>query len=110
MRSYLIDEISLSDMEKIDEFLKQNAIRSNLEMIFWVKIPEDLLSDIQYQHRECEPHVFAIELGADWIKLEFFVRNLKDLQCVCSGYCTPQQRVFILNYAHKIIKDLDLRT
>jgi hypothetical protein len=30
MRYYLIDEISLSDMEKIDEFLKQNAIRSTL--------------------------------------------------------------------------------
>ena len=110
MRSYLIDEISLSDMKKVKEYLKQNALRSDLEAIFWVQLPEEHLRDIQYQHRDCQPHVFAIELGNDWIKLEFFIRNLKNLQCTCSGYCSPQQRDFILNFAHTIINDLGIRT
>jgi len=110
MRSYLIDEISLSDMKKVNAYLKQNALRSDLEAIFWVQIPEDHLRDIQLQHRDCQSHVFAIEVGTDWIKLEFFIRNLKDLQCACSGYCSPRQRDFILNYAHNIINDLGIRT
>jgi len=110
MRYYLIDEISYSDMEKINKFLKQNAIRSELEKLFWVKIPADLLNDIQFQHVECGPHVFAVELGTDWIRMEFFIRNQKDLRCTCQGYCTPLQRNFVLNFAQKTIEDLGIRT
>ena len=40
MRAYLIDEISDSGMEKINGFLKKNAITSNLDQLFWVPIPK----------------------------------------------------------------------
>ena len=110
MRYYLIDEISLSDMEKIDAFLKQNTISSKLEKLFWIQMPKELLSDIQNQHHECQPHVFAIELGTDRIQVEFFVRNLKNLKCTCQSYCTLQQRDFILNFSQKMIEDLGIRT
>lgn len=110
MRSYLIDEISYPDMKKIDEFLKENAIKSDLEKIFWVKIPEDILNEIQFQHHNCQPYFFALELGQDWIKLEFFLRNLKNFKCECSGYCTNQQRDFILEYAQGMIKELGIKT
>ena len=110
MRYYLIDEISHADMEKINDFLNQAAIRSELEKLFWVKIPEDLLSEAQFQHIQCGPHVFAVELGTDWIKIEFFIRNLKDLQCTCQDYCTSQQRDFLINFVQKMIEDLGIRT
>jgi len=42
MRSYLIDEISPPDMKKVTEFLKENCAASNLDQLFWVKIPQDL--------------------------------------------------------------------
>ncbi len=110
MRYYLIDEISHSDMEKIDEFLKQNAIRSEMEKFFWVQIPKELLSDIQFQHRDCQPHLFSIELGTDQLKVEFFIRNLNHLNCTCQSYCTLEQRDFILNYSQKMIEELGIRT
>ena len=110
MRSYLIDEISPADMEKIEGYLEQNAIKSNLEKIFWVQMSENLLSDTQFQHRDCQPYAFAIELGPDWVKLEFLVRNLKNLHCICNAFCTLQQRDFILNFAHKMMEHQDIRT
>ena len=76
MRYYLIDEISHQDMEKVNRYLYRAAMRSELEKLFWVKIPKGLLSEIQFQHIECGPHVFAIEPGTDWIKIEFFIRNI----------------------------------
>jgi len=97
-------------MKEINGFLKQNTIRSEIGDIFWVRLSEDLLSDIQSQHSDCQPYVFALELGTDWIKLEFLIRSLKDMGCGCQSYCTPQQRDFILNFAHKMIEDLDIRT
>ena len=110
MRYYLIDEIPHEDMEKINNFLSKNAIRSELGELFWVKISEDLLSEVQFQHVQCGPHVCAVELGTDWLKIEFFIRNLKGLQCTCQSYCTSQQRDFLINFTQKMIEDLGIRT
>ncbi len=110
MRSYLLDEISPSDLKKINSFLEENAVRSSLNQLFWIKMPEDILSEIQFQHRHCQPHVFAVELGREWIKLEFYVRSLTNMRCTCPGYGTRQQREFIINFAHTMIERLDIRT
>ena len=110
MRAYLIDEIHPSQMEKIHDFLKKNAISSRLDDIFWVKIPENLLSNIQLEHINCRPHVFTVELGAEWIKLEFFVRSLSTMRCSCIGYCTEAQRNYILDFAHNTIDSLGINT
>ncbi len=110
MRSYLIDEIMSSDIEKIDAFLKENAIPSNLEQLFWVKIPQDLLSETQFEHTDCQPHAFAVELGEDWVKLEFLIRSMDNMQCTCPAYCTEQQQIFIINFALGMLKQLDVGT
>jgi hypothetical protein len=110
MRAYLIDEILFTEMEKITGFLTKNAIRSKLDKIFWIRIPEGLLSEIQLQHIDCQPHVFAVELGPDWIKLEFFVRSSKNMQCTCQGYCTSKQITHVTEFAADMINQLGIRT
>ena len=91
-------------------FLKEVALSSGLSQVFWVRIPEDLLSPIQFHHQDCRPHVFAIELGMDSIKFEFFVRNLKNMRCTCPGYCTEPQRNYIFSFAHGMIEQLGITT
>lgn len=110
MKSYFIDEIPSPDIMKIREFLSENAMQSNLEGIYWMKMPDDILNRNQFEHRECGPHVFAIEIGRDWIKMEFFVRSLKNMRCTCSGFCTTQQRNHVINFANDIIQSLDIST
>ena len=72
--------------------------------------PEGLLSKTQLRHPECQPHVFAAELGPGWIKLEFFVRSSKKMQCTCQGYCTYKQVNYITEFAAYMIKQLGIRT
>lgn len=110
MRSYLIDEIGPSDVKKISDYLKRNAAASSLDQIFWVTIPNDILSQTQFQHRDCQPHAFAVELGLNWIKLEFFIRSMKNMRCTCPGYGTRQQQAFIISFAHSMIEQLDICT
>jgi len=110
MRAYLIDELPTSHMDRLNKFLKKNALSSSINQLFWVRIPEDLLSETQFQHRKCWPHVFAVELGLDWVKLEFFVRSLHNMRCSCPAYCTAQQRVYIIDYAHRMIEHLGIKT
>lgn len=110
MISYLIDEVPHADLQKISSHLKETAIRSGIEDLYWVPLPEDILSERQYDHEDCKPHVFAVEIGDDWIKMEFFVRTLTDMRCTCSGYATRQQRDFIVRFAHTLIEELGIRT
>jgi len=110
MRALLIDEIRSQDMKQVKGFLKANATRSSLDEIFWVRIPDDLLSETQYLHSQCRPHVFAVEVGSDWIKLELFVRSLKGMRCDCQAYCTPSQRDYVFRFAQGIIDRLGIRT
>jgi hypothetical protein len=110
MISYVIDEIPASDMEKTRRFLEKSAMASGIEGIFWVPVPDDLLTGIQKEHRTCRPHVFAVEIGRGWIKIEFFVRSLQGLRCSCPGYCTQSQRDYVIRYAHAMIDHLGLRT
>ena len=105
-----MDEISPADIKKINSFLKKNAITSKLDQIFWVRIPDNLLNRTQLEHPNCQPHVFAVELGENWVKLELFVRGLKKINCSCHNYCTVQQRDHIVNFAQQIIETLGITT
>ena len=110
MRSYMIDEIKASDIENINAFLNENAVSSGLDRLFWVEIPQDLLGEIQFQHKDCQPHVFAVELGDDWVRMEFLIRSMKNMQCTCPAYCTEQQQRFIINFALGMLEQLDVST
>lgn len=110
MKAYLIDEIGNQDMEKIKGFLAHHALKSGMDGIFWVKVPSDLLSESQHQHEACQPHVFAVELGLGFVKLEFYIRSLVNMRCTCPGLSTPDQRDFILRFADGMVSRLQIRT
>lgn len=110
MRYYFIDEISLTDMERIEKHMNRNARKSKIDKIFWVEMPKEILNEVQSRHRECQPYLFSNELGRGWIKIELFARTLKGLNCHCQSYCTPEQSAFILNFTGKMIDELGIRT
>ena len=110
MKTYLIDEISSADMKRVREELTNRGLGSELEDIFWVEMETGLLSETQLLHRQCAPHVFAIELTPHSIRLEFLVRSLKDMRCSCNGVFTPHQIRFAMGYADRLLDGLGVRT
>lgn len=110
MKSYLIDEISSTDMGRVRDEMERRGLRSGLADIFWVEIPEELLSETQLLHKGCAPHVFAFKLAADRLKLEFFVRSLQDMRCSCNAFFTPPQIRFAMSYADRLLEELGVRT
>lgn len=110
MKSYFVDEISSTDMKKIRKEVEENAKKSGLDTLFWVEVPEDLLSERQFGHHDCRPHVFALELGMNWLKMELFVRNLKDMRCSCNAYTTAEQMNFAIGYVNQLLERLGVRT
>lgn len=109
MRQFLVDEIPRSQLEGIDSYLKEKAFPSGLEKIFWLEVPENLLTELQWEHRACGPHYLAIEMGKDFLKFEYLVRGRRRLRCDCVQYATPAQETFLLNFVHSLIQALDLK-
>jgi hypothetical protein len=110
MKAYLIDEISGPDMEKIREYLRKNGVPSGLDRVFWIHLPEELLSPEQQRHPGCRPHAFAVELGRDSMKAEFFIRSSTSLQCTCPDYATDAQKAYILSFTDDMLARLGVRT
>jgi hypothetical protein len=97
-------------MENVRSFLKKKARASQMEQLFWVHMPKERLSRVQTSHPDCQPYLFAIELGTDWLKAEMFMRSQDNLRCPCSAYCTPEQRDYIIHYVQDMIDTLDIKT
>jgi hypothetical protein len=110
MRQYQLDEIARKDIPRVREYLHEHAVAAGLEDIWWVDLPEDLLSPEQFEHRDCRPFRFAVELGDNFVRFEFLIRSLQTMRCSCIGYATRVQRDFILAFADRLVEELTLRT
>lgn len=110
MKYYLVDEISVDDMERALLFLRENGTISGLENVFWIRVPEEYLTETQSGHMGCRPYFFAVEVGGGMIKAEFFIRTLKAMTCSCNGYPDPGQVRYIIRYVDNMIEKLDIRT
>jgi len=110
MRQYLIDEIRRDDLERISDYLQEHALASSLEDVWWVEMPEDLLSPEQFSHPKLKPFCFAVELGRDFVRFELLIRSRQTLHHPAIAYATRQQRDFILAFADRLVEELALRT
>jgi hypothetical protein len=110
MRQYMLDEIARNDLPRVRDYMKEHGTASSLPDLWWVDLPEDLLSPEQFEHRDCRPFRFAVELGDNFVRFEFLIRSREKMRCACIGYATRQQRDFILGYADRLVEDLALRT
>ena len=110
MRQYHLDEISRNDIPRLRDYLQEHALASSLDGIWWVDLPEDLLSPEQFAHQDCRPFRFAVELGDNFVRFEFLIRSRQTMRCACIGYAPRQQREFILAFADRLVEDLELQT
>ncbi len=111
MRSLLLDELAPGDMDRLLEHLGRTLQVSGLPDVFWLEMPEDLLTPEQADHRDsCGPHRVAVVVEEDSLRLELLVRAQESLRCACTAYATTAQRDFLIDYLDRLIEELGLRT
>lgn len=97
-------------MRKIRGYLLEHARPSEIEDLFWLEIPGDLLSATQIDHGDCRPHVFAVEVGESWVKAEVFVRSMQTMRCDCQQYGTEEQIHYLIRWMQSMIGELRIQT
>lgn len=110
MKQYVIDELRPADYEKIRAYLDENLDASSVDGIYWIPLDQDILSNIQAEHIECQPFYFAINLEPTVMACELLVRSKNTIRCDCIGYATEKQRNWFILVVDAIFEKLEIKT
>jgi hypothetical protein len=110
MRGYLIEDFYPEHLAKVLAALTEKGFAGPLDGIFYLPVPERLLTDTQREHADvCGPHMFVLEaVDESTLKLELLVRAQKKLRCECVLYASPAQREHIIGFLDAFIRQLDI--
>jgi len=110
MRQFLIDDLSREERDNIENYLKRTARPAEMGGLFWIDLPESLLSERQREHiDECGPYAMAVELTERAASFELLVRNRSNLHCNCIAYATPGQRAYLLDFIDRMLEEEMIR-
>jgi hypothetical protein len=110
MRCYVIEDFYPEHLQKITAALTEKGFAGSLDGIFYLPLPEELLTETQREHAaECGPHICVLEvLEEGALKLELLVRAQNKLRCECVLYATPAQREHIISSLDDLVRQLDI--
>ena len=110
MKQYIIDELRLGEYEKIKAYLDENFGSSKMEGIYWIQLDKNILTDIQAEHKECQPFYFAMDIEPNRVSCELLVRSRNTIRCDCISYAIESQRNWIIQFADSIFERLEIIT
>ncbi len=105
MRQIILDELSPMERDNIDSYLKRMLGKGPMIGLYWLEIPEHLLSETQAEHNQCAPYYAGVEMENNSVRFELLIRNATNLHCSCTHYATPSQRQYILDFIDTMIED-----
>ncbi len=50
MRQYTVTELSEKDIETIEKALRGKKLQASIDHLFWIPVPDDLLTPLQKEH------------------------------------------------------------
>ncbi len=104
MKQYIIDELRLEDYEKIKQYFEANCKSASIEGVYWLEIPEELLTEIQASHESCQPFNFSIELEESNLSCGLLVRASSNIRCHCIAYANIEQRNWLIDTIDSIME------
>jgi hypothetical protein len=105
MRQVVIDELSPMERDNIDSYLKRSLKQGPMIGLYWIQLPDDLLSPTQLDHKEHGPFHLAVEVTNTAVKFELLVRSQVNLHCSCIAHATAAQRQYILDFMDKMVEE-----
>ncbi len=109
MKQYVIDELRPKDYATVKTYLDENFSAPDMGGIYWVPLDQDLLTEVQAEHANCQPFYFAIALEPDFVAFELLVRTKNKMRCSCMSYATEKQRNWFIGFADSIFDKFKIK-
>lgn len=97
MKQYVIDEFRLEDYEKVKRYFDEHLKAAGLFGVYWMTVPDDVLTDTQRSHITCQPYYVGIELEEDKLSCGLLIRSSQNIRCNCIDYATLEQRNWLID-------------
>jgi hypothetical protein len=108
MKQYVVDQLRYPDYEKLKAFLDHTYGEAPIGQVYWVPVDPGLLTPVQNEHKNCQPHVAAVELQEDRVSMELLVRTLSRIRCACIAYATEEQRTWLIRLLDRMLMQLNI--
>lgn len=109
MRWYAIDDLSADETARLRTALRDMRLDSGMDGLFWLPVPRELLCTLQAEHEEsCGPHVMALEVEENFLRLEMLVRARARLRCDCVRYAGAALRERMIHWLEQVLADLGI--
>ncbi len=109
MKQYVIDQFSPEDYDNVKDYLDKHFSNSGIDGIYWIPINDDLLTEVQKDHKDCNPFFFAIEIVPNRMSCELLVRTKNRIRCDCIQHATESQRNWLIEFADSIFDRLNIK-
>ncbi|MFO8082954.1 MAG: hypothetical protein R6U27_01390 [Desulfobacterales bacterium] len=109
MKQYVIDQLSNQDYHRVKDYLDKHFKNSGMEDLYWIPIDENLLTEIQKSHTECQPFFFAVEVVPNKITWELLLRTNNRMHCSCMEYANDLQISWLIGFADSIFDRLKIK-
>jgi hypothetical protein len=110
MKQYVIDELRAADYQALKNYFDEHYGPAALKGIYWIPLPAEVLTAVQQEHRECQPHYVAVDLDQNRIACELLVRTQNRVRCNCIGYATDKQFSWFIALIDDIFNRLKIMT
>ncbi len=110
MRQIVIDELSPLERDNIDSYLKRSLKQGPMIGLYWLVLPDELLSEEQQGHDECSPFYLGVEVEQQRVRFELLVRSESNLHCSCISHTNSAQRQYVLDFIDKMVEEEHIRS
>ena len=108
MKQYVIDELRLPDYRAIKKYMDEHFESGKLDGIYIIPLQEELLTDLQREHTECQPHYLSVELDEQRVSCELLVRTPNRVRCNCIAYADDRQRNWVIQMMDAVLDRLGI--
>ena len=110
MKQYVIDELRPGEADQLKDCLQDDFGPPEMGNLFWIPVPEELLSETQQAHETCRPFYFVIEIDDNRVACELLVRTRAVIRCDCIRYATAGQREWLISTMDTVFDKLGIIT
>ena len=109
MKQYVIDQLRPADYEAVKAYLDKNYSSSNVEGIYWIPLEQSIFTELQSEHKECQPFYFAVDLEQNFMASELLIRTKNKMRCSCMSYANEKQLNWIIQFTDAIFDRLNIK-
>lgn len=108
MKQYVVDELRPEDYKTLKHHLDHRYAVPAYDGLYRIPLENQMLSQVQKAHTDCQPFYFALELLPGRLACELLVRTNSRIRCDCIQVANELQRNRLIDTIDAMLERLGI--